>query len=240
MTNRLSPDGRWFWNGTQWVPAAAPVRQGAAGLNSWSSHVSPDGQWLWNGTQWLATRNVTHASTAPTPTPSTRGKSWKTLMVALVTGTVLLASLALGAVALGSGSSSTSNAPIMTGPPESREAFGLGRRWRDTVSSAQSRSMDLGTWAQSDADLWLHLMGSINDDHLWKICRSEKSGESTYASFVQGYQSQAGRDYDYGKPVGLIPQTVYQTLAHIPCGNGPLSIDERSTKFWDGTSGQLR
>jgi uncharacterized membrane protein len=33
---QLSPDGRWFWDGTQWRPA-----------------FSPDGRWRWDGRQWV-------------------------------------------------------------------------------------------------------------------------------------------------------------------------------------------
>lgn len=38
---QVSPDGRYRWNGAQWVPvvAAAPV--------------SADGRWSWNGVQWV-------------------------------------------------------------------------------------------------------------------------------------------------------------------------------------------
>lgn len=36
MSTQLSPDGLWWWNGSQWVSA-----------------LSPDGRWRWNGTQWL-------------------------------------------------------------------------------------------------------------------------------------------------------------------------------------------
>lgn len=32
----LSPDGLWWWNGTQWVSA-----------------ISPDGRWRWDGAQWV-------------------------------------------------------------------------------------------------------------------------------------------------------------------------------------------
>jgi hypothetical protein len=34
---QLSPDGRWFWDGTAWQPA-----------------LSPDGRWRWNGYSWVA------------------------------------------------------------------------------------------------------------------------------------------------------------------------------------------
>ena len=34
---QLSPDGRWFWDGTTWRPA-----------------LSPDGRWRWNGYSWVA------------------------------------------------------------------------------------------------------------------------------------------------------------------------------------------
>ena len=33
---QLSPDGRWFWDGTTWRPA-----------------LSPDGRWRWNGYSWV-------------------------------------------------------------------------------------------------------------------------------------------------------------------------------------------
>ncbi len=39
--NRLSIDGRWWWDGTQWVVA----------------FLSPDGQWHWDGRQWLSVRD---------------------------------------------------------------------------------------------------------------------------------------------------------------------------------------
>ena len=36
MTTRISDDGRYYWDGTQWQPA-----------------ISADGQWRWDGTRWI-------------------------------------------------------------------------------------------------------------------------------------------------------------------------------------------
>jgi Flp pilus assembly pilin Flp len=43
----FSPDGFWWWDGTQWRPA-----------------VSPDGMWRWNGQAWEPNRS---AGMAPAP-----------------------------------------------------------------------------------------------------------------------------------------------------------------------------
>lgn len=43
---RFSPDGAWFWTGTEWKPA-----------------ISPDRRWRWNGLQWVP--NVVAAGTSP-------------------------------------------------------------------------------------------------------------------------------------------------------------------------------
>src|SRR5205814_2832929 len=42
---QVSPDGRWYWNGTSWVSA-----------------VSPDGKSRWDGTTWVAVRPRRSAS----------------------------------------------------------------------------------------------------------------------------------------------------------------------------------
>jgi len=44
---QLSPDGKWVWNGKQWLPVSAaspPPRP---------PQISPDGKWVWDGKQWL-------------------------------------------------------------------------------------------------------------------------------------------------------------------------------------------
>ena len=44
---QLSPDGKWVWDGKQWLPVSAaspPPRP---------PQISPDGKWVWNGKQWL-------------------------------------------------------------------------------------------------------------------------------------------------------------------------------------------
>ena len=38
---QISPDGKWWWNGKQWVSAA-----------------SADGRWQWDGRNWVATSPV--------------------------------------------------------------------------------------------------------------------------------------------------------------------------------------
>jgi hypothetical protein len=44
-TPQISPDGRWIWDGKQWLPVANP--------SSRPLQVSPDGKWVWDGTRWL-------------------------------------------------------------------------------------------------------------------------------------------------------------------------------------------
>lgn len=55
----LSPDGRWRWDGTQWVQAAAPAPSPAT--------LSPDGRSSWDGTQWVATAVPAPAPAALSP-----------------------------------------------------------------------------------------------------------------------------------------------------------------------------
>lgn len=49
-----SPDGRWMWNGAQWVPTQAPTP--APAPPPVAIHYSPDGQWMWNGSTWVPAR----------------------------------------------------------------------------------------------------------------------------------------------------------------------------------------
>jgi len=44
-TPLISPDGRWIWDGRQWLPFANP--------SSRPLQTSPDGKWMWDGSQWL-------------------------------------------------------------------------------------------------------------------------------------------------------------------------------------------
>ncbi len=47
---QYSPDGRWWWDGSQWLPAPGPPPPApsvAPGVQ-----YSPDGRWWWNGWQW--------------------------------------------------------------------------------------------------------------------------------------------------------------------------------------------
>lgn len=37
----VSSDGRWAWDGSQWVPRSAPPQT-----------TSPDGLWVWDGSRW--------------------------------------------------------------------------------------------------------------------------------------------------------------------------------------------
>jgi hypothetical protein len=77
-TGQLSPDGYWWWNGTQWVSA-----------------VSPDGRWRWDGERWVvnevATR--TYGPVRYEPTPDTR-------KLQVVVTAYLLVALVFGAVSL--------------------------------------------------------------------------------------------------------------------------------------------
>jgi len=49
---QLSPDGRYVWNGAQWVPTAPRAQ------------LSPDGRWIWNGVQWIPNPAPTRRSPA--------------------------------------------------------------------------------------------------------------------------------------------------------------------------------
>jgi hypothetical protein len=53
---QLSPDGRYYWGGTGWLPT-----------------LSPSGQWLWDGTRWRPVQALpspqTAAISAPAPHP---------------------------------------------------------------------------------------------------------------------------------------------------------------------------
>jgi hypothetical protein len=42
---QLSPDGNWWWDGTQWTPAQQAVAP---------PQLSADGNWWWDGAQWIA------------------------------------------------------------------------------------------------------------------------------------------------------------------------------------------
>ena len=60
---QLSPDGRWRWDGTRWVPAeqGAPAQAAAR-------PVSPDGHWEWDGGRWVPrTRAAAEAYGLPFP-----------------------------------------------------------------------------------------------------------------------------------------------------------------------------
>ncbi len=52
---QLSPDGRYVWNGTQWVPSAPPQQ------------MSADGRWVWNGLRWMPNGAVALAVAAHSP-----------------------------------------------------------------------------------------------------------------------------------------------------------------------------
>jgi hypothetical protein len=74
VQGQYSPDGKWWWNGTQWVSVAAAAAAAApselasaAALDAPNSpekatspseqvqaEYSPDGKWWWNGTQWVS------------------------------------------------------------------------------------------------------------------------------------------------------------------------------------------
>ena len=41
----VSNDGRFVWNGTQWIPTQ-------------SQQISQDGMWVWNGVQWVPNQNM--------------------------------------------------------------------------------------------------------------------------------------------------------------------------------------
>jgi len=66
---QISPDGKWWWNGKQWVSAA-----------------SADGRWQWDGRNWVATSPVgssRHTTRANSSIPGFRtGKVWKLPVIA--------------------------------------------------------------------------------------------------------------------------------------------------------------
>ena len=68
----LSPDGRFWWNGTQWIPVPVPgsswapraAPQGVAERSpivlpvAVPRPISPDGMWWWDGAAWRPTRQL--------------------------------------------------------------------------------------------------------------------------------------------------------------------------------------
>ncbi|MFI5282310.1 MAG: hypothetical protein ACHQ0J_04185 [Candidatus Dormibacterales bacterium] len=42
---QVSPDGKWIWDGKQWLPFTGPP--------TGPPRMSPDGRWVWDGKQWL-------------------------------------------------------------------------------------------------------------------------------------------------------------------------------------------
>ncbi|HLQ62971.1 MAG TPA: hypothetical protein VK131_14015 [Candidatus Acidoferrales bacterium] len=75
---RYSPDGRWWWDGTEWRPA-----------------LSPDGLWRWDGERWVP------AQAPPVVTPARGGGGAAGLTLGILGGcAVLLALVAIVVVVL--------------------------------------------------------------------------------------------------------------------------------------------
>ena len=82
---RFSPDGLWWWDGTQWRSA-----------------LSPDGLWRWDGRSWLPAR--------PVPQPGAGGPGRSALLVTcLVLGGILLLVVLITTVVLYSMGSQITN-----------------------------------------------------------------------------------------------------------------------------------
>ena len=83
-TTRYSPDGRWWWDGSEWRPA-----------------LSPDGLWRWDGERWVPAQ-----ASGAAAAPARRGGSGAAItlgvlggcaaVVALVTLIVLVVLLTMG------------------------------------------------------------------------------------------------------------------------------------------------
>ena len=59
-SRQLSPDGKYWWDGSKWVPldvqsAPPPVVQSG----SIQRQFSPDGRWWWDGQRWLPYKPIT-------------------------------------------------------------------------------------------------------------------------------------------------------------------------------------
>lgn len=95
----LSPDGRWWWDGAQWVPANQPAPPPAPA----TLRLSPDGRYQWNGQAWVPV--VPTSSMARPAAPATRGSGSKTwLIVGLAIAGAVALFVAIGILAIASDS----------------------------------------------------------------------------------------------------------------------------------------
>lgn len=60
---QLSEDGRWRWDGTQWVPVRSSKRSGLPGPGA--PQLSSDGRWWWNGYEWVPATPASSKSPKP-------------------------------------------------------------------------------------------------------------------------------------------------------------------------------
>ena len=56
---QFSPDGRWWWDGSQWIPAPMPQMPPATTSSTLVRQFSADGRFWWDGQRWLPYRRVT-------------------------------------------------------------------------------------------------------------------------------------------------------------------------------------
>jgi hypothetical protein len=110
LSNLISPDGKYEWNGTAWVPvpdAPSPV----------SNLVSPDGKYEWNGTAWVAVNGPPRPLPPPPPAPLPAPGKQSHLVRNIVLGVVALIVVGTCINAIGSGSKSNNSASMATSSP---------------------------------------------------------------------------------------------------------------------------
>lgn len=103
----VSPDGRFEWNGTEWVPRTADAPE---------APVSPDGNYRWTGSEWAPIHTTANVAPPASGAPQAPSSGSNTLVWKVVAGLgVGIGAVAL-IVALGSGGSEAPAA--LAGSPE--------------------------------------------------------------------------------------------------------------------------
>jgi hypothetical protein len=62
---QLSSDGRWRWDGEQWVPVKPPSSKQPELGGPGAPQLSTDGRWWWNGYEWAPAEPASSKRTKP-------------------------------------------------------------------------------------------------------------------------------------------------------------------------------
>jgi hypothetical protein len=71
---QLSSDGRWRWDGQQWVPAGPKSSKRPGSADPGAPQLSSDGRWWWTGYQWAPAEQASSKQPQP-PGPGALPKS---------------------------------------------------------------------------------------------------------------------------------------------------------------------